>query len=90
MADHFSHYLLWRALMFAQKNNIATEKSLLDCAKFWWYDGYEGFNTDHQEKKMKLALECLSLFLVGVAYGAVAEAYARGVQYRMSRIRARK
>ncbi len=46
MADHLSHYLLWRALMAAQKNNIATEKILLDIAKFWWYDGYEGFETD--------------------------------------------
>jgi hypothetical protein len=30
-----------------QKKGIATEKNLLDIAKFWWYDGYEGFNTDH-------------------------------------------
>lgn len=46
MADHLSHYLLWKALMHGQALGVATEKSLLDIAKFWWYDGYEGFNTD--------------------------------------------
>lgn len=46
MADHLSHYLLWKSLMHGQALGVATEKSLLDIAKFWWYDGYEGFNTD--------------------------------------------
>jgi hypothetical protein len=47
MADHLSHYLLWRTLMDCQRKGIATEKTLLDLGKYWWYDGYEGFNTDH-------------------------------------------
>ena len=46
MADHISHWLLYRALMHGQALGVASEKSLLDIAKFWWYDGYEGFNTD--------------------------------------------
>jgi hypothetical protein len=32
--------------MHSQKNNIATEKILLDIGRFWWYDGYDGFETD--------------------------------------------
>ncbi len=47
MRDHLSLFLLWRALMVGQSRGIVTEKSLLDTAKYWWYDGYEGFNTDH-------------------------------------------
>ena len=46
MANHLSHYLLWRSLMAGMKNGTATEKSLMDVAKYWWYDGYEGFYTD--------------------------------------------
>ena len=46
MADHLSHYLLWKSLMYGQALGVATEKNLLDIAKFWWYDGYEGFDTD--------------------------------------------
>lgn len=35
----------------------------------------------------KLALECLSLFLLGVAYGAVMEAFVHGLRWRISVIR---
>lgn len=41
-----SQAVLYRSLMIGQKKGIATEKNLLDCARFWWYDGYEGFETD--------------------------------------------
>jgi hypothetical protein len=47
MSNHFCHYLLWRALMDGQKLGIATEKNLLEIGRFWWYDGYDGFETDH-------------------------------------------
>ena len=47
MIDHLSHFLLWRSLMRGQKLGIVSEYNLLDAAKFWWYDGYEGFNTNH-------------------------------------------
>jgi hypothetical protein len=33
--------LLYRSLMQAQLRGIATEHSLIDCSRFWWYDGYE-------------------------------------------------
>jgi hypothetical protein len=33
--------------MTGQKRRTATEKDLIDIARFWWYNGYEGFNTDH-------------------------------------------
>ena len=33
--------------MRAQETGSLTEHSLLDCARFWWYNGYEGFNTNH-------------------------------------------
>ena len=46
MIDHLTHYLLWRSLMRGMNIGTATEKNLLDIAKYWWYDGYEGFNTD--------------------------------------------
>lgn len=42
-----SQAVLYRALMYGMKINVATEKNLLDTVKFWWYDGYEGFETDH-------------------------------------------
>jgi hypothetical protein len=41
MNDHFCKYLLWRSMMVAQRNGSLTEYSLLDAARFWWYDGYE-------------------------------------------------
>jgi hypothetical protein len=47
MIDHLSLYLLCRALIKGQNNGIVTESSLLNSAKYFWYDGYEGFNTDH-------------------------------------------
>lgn len=46
MIDHISHYLLWKTLMQSQNANRCTETTLLQFAKYWWYDGYEGFNTD--------------------------------------------
>lgn len=42
-----SQAVLYRSLMHGMKINVATEKNLLDTVKFWWYDGYEGFETDH-------------------------------------------
>lgn len=79
MADHLSHYLLWKALMHGQALGVATEKSLLDIAKFWWYDGYEGFNTDCQRRRI---MEFIALFVLGVAYGVWIELYVDLVRYR--------
>lgn len=38
---------LYMAMIELQKKGTFTEHNLLDIAKFWWYDGYEGFETDH-------------------------------------------
>ena len=35
---------LYRSLMYGQAIGIATEHNLLDCARFWWYDGSVGEN----------------------------------------------
>ena len=35
---------LYRALMYGQAIGIASEHNLLDCARFWWYNGEVGEN----------------------------------------------
>ena len=35
---------LYRALMYGQAIGIASEHALLDCARFWWYNGEVGEN----------------------------------------------
>jgi hypothetical protein len=47
MTDHCALYTLYKAMMTGQQKGLCTEHNLLDCARFWWYNGYEGFNTDH-------------------------------------------
>ena len=34
------HLPLYRALMFGQINGTVTEGDLINCARFWFYDGY--------------------------------------------------
>ena len=79
-----SQAVLYRSLMIGQKKGIATEKNLLDIAKFWWYDGYEGFNTDHQETKMDCSAfgTGIALFVLGIAYGVWIDLYIDMVRYR--------
>lgn len=47
MTAHCALYTLYTSMMAGQQKGLCTEKSLLDSARFWWYNGYEGFNTDH-------------------------------------------
>lgn len=79
-----SQAVLYRAMMIGQKKGIATEKNLLDIARFWWYDGYEGFETDCQERMMdwNFVGMVVSLFLLGFAYGIMIDLYIDMIRYR--------
>jgi len=47
MGGHLALWVMVRSLRIGQSNGLVTEGSLINAAKFFWYDGYESFNTDH-------------------------------------------
>lgn len=47
MFQHVIHYLLVKSLSTGYRNGVAREYDLIHTGKYFWYDGYEGFNTDH-------------------------------------------
>lgn len=47
MYQHVIHYLLAKALKEGYRGTAAREYDLIHIGKYFWYDGYEGFNTDH-------------------------------------------
>ena len=47
MYQHVVHYLLAKALKEGYHGNAAREVDLIMVGTFFWYDGYEGFNTKH-------------------------------------------
>jgi hypothetical protein len=41
MNDHVMKYFLWKIMFRVQQNGSLNENALLDCARYFWYDGYE-------------------------------------------------